>query len=49
MNEETGITVVGILWIALGVLLAVFVVRRLFAQQNPGTHPGQSQEPTEPQ
>lgn len=48
MNEETGITVIGVLWIALGALLAVLMIRHLFAQQIPGTQPGQSQEPIQP-
>lgn len=48
MNEETGITVIGVVWIALGALLAVLILRRLFAQQNPPTQPGQFQEPIQP-
>lgn len=48
MNEEIGITVVGALWTALGVVLAILVMRHLFAQQNPGPQPGQSQEPIQP-
>lgn len=40
MNEETGVTVIGVVWIALGVLLGVLIIRRLFAQQNPPTQPG---------
>lgn len=49
MNEETGITVVGALWIGLSVLLAALLIRYLFAQPNPPTQPGQSREPIQPQ
>lgn len=48
MNEETGITVIGVVWIALGTLLAILVIRRLFAQPNPPRQHGQSQEPIQP-
>ena len=48
MNEEIGITVVGALWIALSVIVAVLVIRHLFARQSPGNQPGQSQEPMQP-
>lgn len=47
MNEETGITVVGALWIGLGVLLAALLIRHLLAQPT-RTQPGQSQEPIQP-
>lgn len=48
MNEGTGITVLGIAWIVLGVLVAFLVLRYLFAQQNPPIQPAQSQKPIEP-
>jgi|GEM_PF-3922707 len=49
MNEEIGITVVGALWIALGVVLAVLVIRDLFAEQNPRSQPGQTPGPIQPE
>lgn len=48
MNEETGITVLGVVWIGLSVLLAFLVLRRLFAQQSPPPQPEQPQKPIQP-
>lgn len=49
MNEETGITVIGMVWIGLGVLLTFLVLLRLFAQQNPPNRPEQSNGPIQPE
>jgi len=45
MNEETGITLVGILGIVAAVVLAILLVRNLLNRQNPRPKSGPAHEP----
>jgi len=45
MSEERGITVIALAGIALAVVLAILLIRKLAKQQNQAPTVGQTQEP----